>query len=137
MLELYHTGTMSTPIISPSGRAPACRGGQLELMCTVTGNFLEWRFTVVRGNETNATEFSRIIIPSGAAMSYLIINSTTFTFSRTSAENSLSLMSRLLISPVSSGLNRTEMKCVEVETLEAASTIIELIKRPFQGRLHL
>ena len=79
---------------------------------------------MIRGNETTATEFSRIIIPSGsaiAAMSYLMINSTTFTFSRTSAEDSLSLMSRLLISPVSRGLNRTEMKCVDVEKSEACS----------------
>ena len=68
--------------------------GQLELMCTVTGSFLEWRFTVVRGNETIATEFSRIILSTesaSAVMSHLIINSTMFTFSRTSAENSLPL----------------------------------------------
>ena len=95
---------------------------------------------MIRGNEATATEFSRIIIPSGsaiAAMSYLIINSTTFTFSRTSAEDSLPLMSRLLISPVNRGLNRAVMNCVDVETSEAASTIIELTERPVQGRLHL
>ena len=39
-------------------------------------------------------------------MSELIVNSTMFNFSRTSAQDRLPVMSRLLISPVSDGLTR-------------------------------
>ena len=40
-------------------------------------------------------------------MSELIVNSTVFNFSRTSAQERLPVMSRLLISPVSDGLQGT------------------------------
>ena len=95
-------------MISPPGVAPVCDRDQLELTCTTTGNQLEWRFNVIRGNATTATEFSRIIGATGsasAAMSQLVVNSITFSFSRTSAEDSSPVMSRLLINSVSRSLN--------------------------------
>ena len=115
--------------LSPPGFAPVCSGNQLELLCTTTGGFLQWRFHVIRGNETMATEFARTFRSSGTAMSELTVNSTVFSFSRTSAENILPVMSRLLISPVTSGLNGTVINCVDVDTAELSSTTVIIRER--------
>ena len=124
-----------------SDLAPVCSGGHLELICTTTGQFLGWRFRAIRGNETVATEFTRTIIPTGSAsdaMSQLVVNSTVFCFSRTSAENSLPVMSRLLISPVSNGLNGTVINCVDMDTAESSSTTIIVRERDsLHGMDHL
>ena len=90
--------------LSPPGVAPVCSGGQLELTCTTTGGFLVWTFNVFRGNESTVTNILRNILSTdsaGGAMSELIVNSTMFNFSRTSAQDRLPVMSRLLINPVS------------------------------------
>ena len=116
-------------MLSPPGIAPVCNGDQLELMCTTPGSQLEWRFSVIRGNETNATEFSRIIVSSGppsVVMPLLVVNSTTFNISRPSTEGR-PVMSRLLINPVSNNLNGTVMNCVDVFTSELSSTTIVII----------
>ena len=61
-------------------------------------------------------------------MSQLIVNSTMFNFSRISAHNhsSMPVVSRLVISPVSNGLNGTVVNCVNVRTAhsEVSSTTI-------------
>ena len=114
-------------MISLPGVAPVCDGDQLELTCTTTGSLLEWRFSVIRGNATTATEFSRIIIATGSAsdsMSLIVVNTTTFRFSRTSAEDSLPVMSRLLIGRVSRGLNGIVINCEDVGTSEVSSTTV-------------
>ena len=51
-----HVGMVT---ISPSGAAPVCFGGQLELMCTtsLTGRFLQWSFSLIRGSDTTPTDF--------------------------------------------------------------------------------
>ena len=117
----YHPGAVT---LSPSGVAPVCSGDQLELMCTITGELLQWRFRVFRGDETSATQLTRAVSSTSPATSYLIVNSTVFNFSRISAHNSVPVMSRLVISPVSNGLNGTVMSCVEVHRREVASTTI-------------
>jgi hypothetical protein len=108
--------------LSPSGVAPVCSGGQLELTCTTTGNFLRWSFSVFRGNETSATEFIRTISSTSEAMAQLVVNSMVFNFSRISAHNSMPVMSSLVISPVSSSLNGTVMNCMDADTGEVSST---------------
>ena len=121
---LYYSGAA---IISPPGLAPVCDGDQLELTCTTTGSQLEWRFNVIRGNTTTATEFSRIISAVGSAsdaISLLVINSITFRFSRTSVEDSLPVMSRLLIGYVSRSLNGTVINCEDVGMSEVSSTTV-------------
>ena len=95
-------------MIFPPGVAPVCDGDLLELTCTTTGSLQEWRFSVIHGNATTATEFLRVIGATGSAsdaMYQLVVNSITFSFSRTSAEDSSPVMSRLLISSVSRSLN--------------------------------
>ena len=106
-----------------------CSGDELELTCTITGELLQWRFSVIRGNDTAATHFSRTITSTGLAMLNLTVNSTVFNFSRISAHNSMPLMSRLVISPVSNGLNGTVMNCVDVHTREVSSTTIIIGER--------
>ena len=70
--------------ISPSGVVPVCCGGQLELIRT-TSTSLEWRFSLIRGNDTTPTEFACFILSTGSMddfMSYLnlIVNSITFNY---------------------------------------------------------
>ena len=103
-----------------------CSGDQLDLICTITGELLQWRFRVIRGNETIATEIRRTITSTGSAMSNLVVNSTMFNFSRISAHNhsSMPVISRLVISPVSNGLNGTVMNCVDVDAAEISSTTV-------------
>ena len=96
----------------------------MELMCTtsLTGRFLQWSFSLIRGSDTTPTEFTRTIIPSvseSETVSYLIVNSVTFNFQG-------SQMSRLLVDPVSWGLNGTEMNCEELDTAERNVTVINV-----------
>ena len=104
-----------------------CSGGQLELICITIGGFLAWTFNVLRGNESTVTNILRNILSTdsaGGAMSDLIVNSIVFNFSRTSAQDRLPVMSKLLISPVSNSLNGTVINCVDVETSEVSSSTI-------------
>ena len=122
--------------ISPSRVAPVCQeGDQLELTCSVTGVFLRWEFTVIleRGS---ATTFMPVITsdgPSGIPPS-LMVNSTTFTFLRLSAQDVSPLISRMIISPVSEGLNRVQISCKDVEVSESATTTIRIVDARAQGR---
>ena len=132
-----HAGVVT---VSPSGVvAPVCYGGQLALTCTtsVTGMFLQWSFSLIRGNDTTPTLFTRTIIPSvstNEAMSYLILNSAMFNFSRISAQNILPLMSRLLIGPADGRLNGTEVNCEDLDSSERAATVINVIECQCTGK---
>ena len=122
--------------LSPPGIAGVCSGGQLELMCTTTGGFLRWRFSIIRGlNDTVAS--SRTIqaaVPAGDAMFQLVVNSTMFNSSRTSAEGSLPVKSKIVIGPVSSSLNGTVINCIDLDTSSStATTIIVEEREPLQG----
>ena len=65
---------------------------------------------------------------SGVDPRALTINTTIMvTFSRLSTQNSLPLMSRMLINRVSKGLNGTEVECVNIVTSEVATTTIHII----------
>ena len=61
----------------------------------------------------------------------LSVNSTSFMFSRTSTQDSLPLMSSLLINPVTVDLNGTALNCVEVATSERSTTSIHIIPGSF------
>jgi hypothetical protein len=108
--------------LSPSGVAPVCSGDQLELTCTTTGDLLQWRFSVVRGNETTA--ITRTITSTGSEMTNLTVNSTVFNYLRISDHSSMPVMSTSVINPVSSSLNGTVMNCVDLDTGEVSSTTI-------------
>ena len=128
----YHNSQHPTAIalgavtISPSGTASACQGDQLELTCVITGRFLEWSFPLIPEGDTTARRYARVLNPNSPT-SALEVNSITFTFSIISAGNNLPLISRLLISQVSNGLDGTEVNCTDIGTSETVSTLITTI----------
>ena len=92
-----------------------------------------WRFSVILENETVAIDVFRIFASSDSAsvatVPPLMVDSTVFDFSRTSARNSLPVESRLLIGPVSDSLNGTVINCDDLESSESLSTAIIIMNR--------
>ena len=112
--------------ISPSGNSFVCGGDQLELTCTITdpgSTLLEWTFMGLH----------RAIEAYSPNDDISVINSTLFTFSRISARGYLPLVSRLLINPLTTGLNGTVVNCTDVLMMEIASTTIHVLNRPNYG----
>ena len=124
-------------ILSPSGIvAQGCEGEELEFTCNVTGMLLEWSLPiVVEGHALR--RFSRAITAEGSAEAQifqLMDNATTYTFTRTSAEDS-PVSSALLISVVGNSHNGTEITCLDVSSQpeDMASTTIVVIESQIQG----
>ena len=118
--------------ISPPGVLfQVCDGDQLELICTINGSensLLEWTLkfapaTIFMGQLKRAIEDRE-----GDQTSSIMINSTKFTFSRISAKQEF-LVSRLLISPATTGLNETVVNCTDVIAMETASAIVYVLNR--------
>ena len=108
--------------------APVCQAGhQLVLTCSVTaaGAFLRWEFTVSGSPVT----FTPDVVADGSrgVASAVMVNSTTFTFSRLSAQDSSPLISWMTINHVSEGLNGVQMSCMDVEASQSATTIIRIL----------
>lgn len=123
--------------ISPPGMALVCNGDQLELTCNVTGMFLEWNLFRIDETSTARHFMRRPITADGPAdiQTFPVdYNSTTFTFSRTSAQGSPVLTSRVLINEVKDSLNGTMVTCLDVisPNMESSSTIIVIINRQIQ-----
>ena len=109
-------------MISPPGVATVCSGRQLELMCNTSGTIHEWSFSF--------TLSTRAISSGGSdnQTTHQLVNSTIFlNFSRVSSEDSLPLISRLLISPASDGLNGSSVSCMDIAIPESVSTSINVI----------
>jgi hypothetical protein len=112
--------------ISPPGVAPVCRvGDQLELTCSIAGEFKRWEFTVTLDSGLTQT-FMPDVTPDGVAPP-LTVNSTTFTVSRLSAQDSSPLISRMTINPVSEGLEGVAVSCVDVAASESVTTTIQIV----------
>ena len=131
--KFYGLGAVT---LFPSEVAQVCVGESLELVCNVTGTFLEWSFPLVNKNVMTLRRFTRGITADGPAetqMFQLIDNVTTYSFTRTSAEGG-PVSSRLSISALYSSHNGTEITCVDVSliTLESSTTII-IIDSQIQG----
>ena len=93
-----------------------------------------------RLDDTNTiTRTIQAAVPAGDAMSQFVVNSTMFNFSRTSAEGSLPVMSKVVIGPVSSSLNGTVMNCIDLDASSSTATTIivigDLEREPLQGML--
>ena len=121
--------------ISPPGNSLLCDGDQLELTCSITdpgSSLLEWTFTPT----TIFMDLYRPIepsTPSDQTTTHWMINSTLFTFSRISGQNEWPLVSRLLISPVTTGLNGTVVNCTAIPIMEIASTTVYVSNRLHNG----
>ena len=131
MFELENT---STVILSPSGVAIVRSGDQLELTCTTTEDLLQWRFSLILGNGTFTTEFSRTVHSTSGYLSHLEVNSIMFNFSRITSHGSVPVISTLLIGPVSNSLNGTVINCVTSEV--SSTTIIVRRRDSVQGMFH-
>ena len=117
--------------ISPENSL-ACDGDQLELTCTITdpgSSLLEWTFapaTIFMG-------LHRAIDVNSPSDQTFMINSTLFTLSIISARGNLLLVSRLLIDPLTTDLNRTVVNCTDVLIMETASAFIHVLNRIKDG----
>ena len=92
-------------------------------MCTTTGMFLNWSYSLIPN--------VRVIQSTGQSdQNYaLTVNNTLFTIYRLSGPNSLPLMSRLLIRPVSDNLNGTVITCEDLETSNSSSTVVNVVNK--------
>jgi hypothetical protein len=117
-------------VISPSGMASVCVGENITLMCNMTRRFLEWSFYLMLENGIVPMRHHHNLQNTGLNHTQVLeqtIGSTTFLYSRSSAEKSLPLTSTLSISPVSEDLNGTVVTCTDVTTSDTASTMINVI----------
>ena len=122
---IFNTGVVN---ISPSPVAPVCQeGDQLELTCSIPGEFKIWEFTVTLDNGVTETFMPDITSDGVASPLIMMVNSTMFTVSRLSAQDSTPLISRMTISHVSEGLNGVTVSCVDVLPSESANTTIQIV----------
>ena len=117
-------------ILSPMMVALVCRvGDPLQLTCTAPVEFIRWSIVVVNehGMEEEITAI-RNSIDLSPEPKERIINSTTFTFSRTSAEDVSPLISTLSIDSVGISLNGTVVNCMDANNpMTSNSTTIQII----------
>ena len=125
----YATGL----VLSPSGEAVVCEGGELSLTCSTNLIILSWKTSPLQNEQGQALTFMRFISSVGASqqVSDMMVNSTFFNVSRVSGRDELPLVSRLVINPVSVGLSGTRVNCTEWamnnENTAVASTNIDII----------
>ena len=118
--------------ISPMNVAPVCRvGDPLQITCTASVEFIRWSIlqaneqgtlvepvNPVHFNSRDANQISRTIT----------VNSSAFTFIRTSAHRASPLISTLSIDSVNISLNGTVVRCSDVEnSTTPVSTTIRII----------
>ena len=107
-----------------------CRvGDTLNLTCTASVDFIRWSIRLV--NEFGRLE--EITVTSNSEdesqqMTQRTVNSTTFTFMRSSAQRDSPLISTLSISSVSVSLNGTVVHCMEIGGSMSDSTTIYIIE---------
>ena len=116
--------------LSPMIVAPVCRiGDPLQLSCIASVEFMQWSIVVVNehGMEEEITAIRNSIDPSPPPRQR-IINSTTFTFTRTSAQGDSPLISALSIDSVNINLNGTVVNCMEANNpMSSTSTTIQIV----------
>ena len=126
-LYVFNTGMLT---LFPMMVAPVCRvGDPLQLTCTASVEFIRWSIVVV--NEHSMEEEITAIrnsLDSSLPPKERIINSTIFTFTRTSAEDVLPLISTLSINSVGIALNGTLVHCMDANNpMTSVSTAIYII----------
>jgi hypothetical protein len=111
--------------------ASVCRvGNSLELTCTASVQFIRWSILQVndQGTLEEVVNAAKINSRDANQMSQIELNSTTFIFTRTSAQGASSLVSTLSIDSVNIGLNGTVVRCSNLSNqLIYASTTIQIV----------
>ena len=125
--------------VSPPSVASVCSGHQLQLTCNATAAFLEWTFSWIDLETGAARQFIRQGITADGQADVQTFpveyNSTTFTFSRTSAQGSPVLTSKVVIDSVKDSLNGTVVTCMDITSpnMESATTTIVIINNRIQS----
>ena len=101
-------------------------------------NILVWNITLISDDETASPVTYTPAISSSSPNDQTtpkFVNSTSFTISRISPQNSLPFVSRLLISSVSSTVDGAEVNCLDALTSESSLTTVVNITsgHPIQG----
>ena len=123
-------GTLVT--LSPRTMAPVCRvGDPLQINCTASVQFIKW--SILQPNE-QGTSLVKPVNPvqinsrDENQMAQRTVNSSTFTFTRPSAQGALPLISTLSIDSVGIDLNGTVVRCADVaNSTTLASTTVQII----------
>jgi hypothetical protein len=126
--DYFFTGTVT---LSPMVVAPVCRvGDQLQLTCTASAQFIRWSIHQVndQGTLEEATTSVHINFLDDNQISLGVVNSSMFTFTRTSTPRVLPLISTLSIDSVSIGLNGAVVRCSDAANpTTLASTTIYIV----------
>ena len=124
---------------SPVTVAPVCHvGDPLQLTCTASVQFIRWKILQVNEQGTLVEPVNSVQINSVDAnqMSQRVVNSSTFTFMRTSGQGDSPLITTVSIDSVSIGLNRTVVKCTgsgnEMTLTSSTIQIIDTSQSKFQ-----
>ena len=122
-------------MISPMMMVPVCRiGDPVSITCTAPVEFISWSI-LRQGTLQMITNIQIINSRDPHQMATEVINSTTFTFMRISAQGASPLISTLSIDSDGIGLNGTVVRCSDVANpMTSASTTIQIIDTS-QGEL--
>ena len=110
-----------------------CEGGELSLMCSTNVSILSWTTSPLQNDQGQVLTFMRSTASEGVSqqISTMMVNSTFFNISRVSGQDESPLVSRLVINPVSVGLNGTRVNCTEramnKENIAVASTTVYVL----------
>ena len=109
--------------------ASICLGDPLRLICTASVEFIKWR--ILQPNDQGTlleVTSAQINSRDDNQMTKISVNSATFTFLRSSVEDTTPLISTLSIDSVNIGLNGTVVNCLNIANpIASASTTIHVI----------
>lgn len=116
--------------LSPFQAAQVCVGQQLELTCITNETAVVWNFVPPLVDDQGAPISLDWFIFStdlDQQLQQFGVNSTTFTFVRTSMRNSSPLVSTLNIINSSSALNMTTVSCMKIVNRQRAIAVFTTI----------
>ena len=127
MHKLCHTGFLK---LSPFEVTQVCVRQEVKLTCATSETFLVWNFVPPLLNAQGASLPQDWFIASrdlSQQIQRLTVNFTSFTFMRTSTQNSSFLVSTLTIYNSSSALNMAGVSCTEIVGSERAMSALTTI----------
>ena len=116
--------TQTRLMLSPSGVARVCPGGDLAITCSIDRSFLEWNITpsfTIPGQPYRTL----LVSVSSQDLEHIVLNMISFDFSHSiqySNESSTTLVSVLSVTSVPDILNGTRLSCTDVASLAETST---------------
>ena len=125
--------------LSSMSVAPVCHvGDELQITCTASVEFIRW--SILKANEqgilVEAVTSAQINSLDANQMVQRIVNSSSLSFTRSSAQRASPLISTLSIDSISIGFNGTVVLCADVANpMTSASTTIQIINIS-QSELH-